>query len=89
MKGVSKLRKNLKSNAKFRLQQSNTEHGAPVHILSHVRGSVATDNGFWIGWLDLLTPYSHKSYLQAIQRYRWFTQFIAHRHTRTRILRLH
>jgi hypothetical protein len=26
-------------------------------------------DGFWIGWLDLLTPYSHTSELQAIQRY--------------------
>jgi hypothetical protein len=23
-------------------------------ILSRVRGSVTNDNGFWIGWLDLL-----------------------------------
>jgi hypothetical protein len=27
------------------------------NILSHVRGSVSNNNGFWIGWLDLLTPY--------------------------------
>jgi uncharacterized membrane protein len=26
-------------------------------------------DGFWIVWLDLLTPYSHNSGLQAIQRY--------------------
>jgi hypothetical protein len=25
-------------------------------ILSGFRGSVTNDNGFWIGWLDLLTP---------------------------------
>jgi hypothetical protein len=25
-------------------------------ILSRVRGSVTNNNGFWIGWLDLLTP---------------------------------
>jgi hypothetical protein len=25
--------------------------------LSRVRGSVANNNGFWIGWLDLLTPF--------------------------------
>jgi hypothetical protein len=26
---------------------------------------VANNNGFWIGWLDLLTPYTFNSYLQA------------------------
>jgi hypothetical protein len=28
----------------------------PLKILSRVRGSVTDHNGFWIGWLDLLTP---------------------------------
>jgi hypothetical protein len=27
-------------------------------ILSRARGSVNNNNGFWIGWLDLLTPYT-------------------------------
>jgi hypothetical protein len=28
-----------------------------VKILSRVRGSVTNNNGFWVGWLDLLPPY--------------------------------
>jgi hypothetical protein len=40
--------------------------------------------GFGLGELDLLTPYSHNSGLQAIQRYRWSTHFTVHRHRRTR-----
>jgi hypothetical protein len=40
-------------------------------------------------WINLLTPYKINSYLQAIQRYRWFTQFTFHRYTHTRILSLH
>jgi hypothetical protein len=43
----------------------------------------------WIGRLDLLTPYSHTSELQVIQRYRWSTHFTVHSYTRTRILSLH
>jgi hypothetical protein len=31
---------------------------------------------FWIEWLDLLTPYTNHSELQAIQRYRYSTHFI-------------
>jgi hypothetical protein len=27
-----------------------------LFLLSHVRGSVTYNNGFWIGWLDLLMP---------------------------------
>jgi hypothetical protein len=27
-----------------------------VMVLSRVHGSVTANNGFWIGWLDLLTP---------------------------------
>jgi hypothetical protein len=30
-------------------------------------------------WIDVLQPYTINSYLQAIQRYRWFTQFTVHR----------
>jgi hypothetical protein len=41
--------------------------------------------GFWIGCLDLLTPYTQCSK----QRSRWSTQFTIHRYTRTRILSLH
>jgi hypothetical protein len=37
----------------------------------------------WIGWLDLLTPYTHTSGLQAIQRYRYSTHFTVHRCTHT------
>jgi hypothetical protein len=40
------------------------------------RGCCVTyKTGFWIGRLDLLTPYSHNSVLQAIQRYRCFTTY--------------
>jgi hypothetical protein len=48
-------------------------------IFSRVRSSAVTNsNGFWTGWLDLLTPYAINSYLQALQRYCWFNnlQFI-------------
>jgi hypothetical protein len=27
-----------------------------IYTLSRVRGSMTNNNGFWIGWLDLLTP---------------------------------
>jgi hypothetical protein len=40
-------------------------------------------DAFWIGWFDLLTPYSHNSGLQAVQHYRWST---VHRCTHTRVL---
>jgi hypothetical protein len=40
--------------------------------------------GFWIGWLDLLTPHAQSSRLQAVQRYRWSAQFTVQRSTRTR-----
>jgi hypothetical protein len=40
-------------------------------------------------WIDLLTSNTINSYWQAIQRYRWFTQFTDHRCTHTRILSLH
>jgi hypothetical protein len=39
--------------------------------------------GSWIGWLDLLTPYTQHSGLQAIQRYCWSTHFTVHRCTRS------
>jgi hypothetical protein len=30
-------------------------------VLSRVRGSVANNNGFWIGWLNLLAlPYNYR-----------------------------
>jgi hypothetical protein len=53
------------------------------NILSCVRGSVTNDNGFRIGWLDLLTfIHSHSSGLQVIQCYRCSTHLPAHRCTR-------
>jgi hypothetical protein len=33
---------------------------------------------FWIGWLDLFTPYTHHSGLQQITCYRWSTHFANH-----------
>jgi hypothetical protein len=60
-----------------------------LYKLSRVRGCVTNTNRFWIGWFYLLTPYIVSSYIQAIQRHRWFTQFTVHRYTRTRILSLH
>jgi hypothetical protein len=32
------------------------------YVLSRVRGSVTNNNGFWIGWLDLLTPFFYNHY---------------------------
>jgi hypothetical protein len=44
------------------------------YIYCHDLGVVAwLIDEFWIGWLDLLTPHTHNSRLQAIQRYRWST----------------
>jgi hypothetical protein len=57
--------------------------------VSCVKGVRDLQDGFWIGWLDLLTPYSHNSGLQAIQRFRCSTHFTVRRCTRTRILSLH
>jgi hypothetical protein len=45
-------------------------------------------DGFWIGWLDLSTPYSHNSGLQAIQRYHLSIHITVHRYIRTRVLSL-
>jgi hypothetical protein len=54
------------------------------HILSCVGSLFVTyKTGFWIGWLDLLTPYSHNCGLQVIQHYRWVTHFRVHLHTHT------
>jgi hypothetical protein len=45
-----------------------------VTILSRVRDSVTNNNGFWIGWLDLLhLMHSHSSGLHVIQRYHYST----------------
>jgi hypothetical protein len=41
---------------------------------------------FWIGRLDLLTPYTFSSGLQAIQCYRRSTPFTAHHYTCTKFL---
>jgi hypothetical protein len=51
--------------------------------------NIVTIEGVWIGWLDLLTSHTINSYLQAMQDYRWFTQFKVHRYTRTKIPILH
>jgi hypothetical protein len=45
-------------------------------------------DGFWIGWSDLLTPYTLISWLQVIQRYHWSTHFTVHRCTHTRVVSL-
>jgi hypothetical protein len=45
-----------------------TEQGLPKYCLSVW---MTYKTGFWIGWLDLLTPYTHHWELQAIQRYRY------------------
>jgi hypothetical protein len=37
-----------------------------VKILSRIRGCAWIIERFWIGWLDLLTPYKQHSELQAI-----------------------
>jgi hypothetical protein len=50
---------------------------------------VTYKTGFCIGWLYLLTPYSHNSGQQAIQLYWRSTHFTVHRYTRTRFSGLH
>jgi hypothetical protein len=61
-----------------------------LRILSRVRGSVTDNNGFWIGWFDLLTLIQlHSSGLQANIALSLFYTFSVHCSTRTRILRLH
>jgi hypothetical protein len=54
----------------------------------HLFMIVTNNNGFWIGWLDLLTPYTISSFIRTIQCYRWSAQFAVHRYTRTSILNL-
>jgi hypothetical protein len=49
---------------------------------------LVTVDWVFIGWLDLLTPYTINSYLQAIERCRWFTHFKVPRYTRTRNLNI-
>jgi hypothetical protein len=62
----------------------------PILILSRFRVLLRDlQDGFWIVWLDLLTPYTQYSELQAIQRYRWSTHFTVHPCARTRVLSLH
>jgi hypothetical protein len=50
----------------------------PQHIITCRRGY---RRGFWIGWLDLLTPYTH--------HYTTYTHFAVHHYTRTRVLSLY
>jgi hypothetical protein len=57
-------------------------------VLSRV-GLCITYRRVWTGWLDLLTPYTFNPGLQVAQRYCWFTHFIVHRYTCTRVLSLH
>jgi hypothetical protein len=45
--------------------------------------------GFWIGWLDLLTPYTLHLELQAITVLSLFPHFAVHCCKHTRVLRLH
>jgi hypothetical protein len=42
--------------------------GSFIYIVIYL-GCAWLIKGYSIGWLDLLTPYSHNSELQAIQRY--------------------
>jgi hypothetical protein len=45
-------------------------------------------DGFWIELLDLLTPYTLHSKLQAVTALSLFPQFAVHRYTRTQGLSL-
>jgi hypothetical protein len=59
-------------------------------ILSRVRGSVTNNNGYWIGWSDLLALIPiHGSGLQTIIALSLFYTLSVHRRTRTRILNFH
>jgi hypothetical protein len=61
-----------------------------IGIVTCMGGTRDENNGFEFGWLDLLAIRLHYfSYLQSIQRYRWFTQFTVHHCTHTRIPSLH
>jgi hypothetical protein len=42
---------------------------------------------FWIGWLDLLTPYHNSGKYRQLRRCYWSTHFTVHRCTRTRVLK--
>jgi hypothetical protein len=55
--------KNYCTPAGIWLTTSGTEK-----VLSHISGCVPNNNGFWIGWLDLLTPSSRISHSQAVIR---------------------
>jgi hypothetical protein len=54
-----------------------------VNILSHVGWCAWLIDWFWIGWLDLLTPYTHSSGLQAITALSLFPHFTGHCYTQT------
>jgi hypothetical protein len=58
-------------------------------ILSRVGVVVWLTDRFRTGWLESLTPYTHSSGLQAIQRWRCSMHFTVHRYTRTTFLSLH
>jgi hypothetical protein len=68
--------------------RTKTNQDSLDNIVTGMGLCVIYKTGFWIGCLDLLTPYSHHSRLQAIQRYRWTTHFTIHRNIRTRVLSL-
>jgi hypothetical protein len=70
----------LKTETPIVLQRS---HLSSIFIRSFVRGCASLIDGVWFGWLDFLTPYTHNSGLQVIQRYRWVTHFTVHRYTHT------
>jgi hypothetical protein len=72
------------------LDYSSTRKMEVVMLLRNRNlGGAWVIDGFWIGWLDLLTPYTQYSELQVIQRYRWSTRFTVHCYTCTRYLSLH
>jgi hypothetical protein len=66
----------------------SAEMASFVVIWRWVGGAWRID-GFWIVCLDLLTPYTQSSELQAIQRYQQSTDFTVHRYTCNRFLSLH
>jgi hypothetical protein len=60
------------------------------HCLQYIVMCRGCMHNLQIGFgLDLLTPYTHNSGLQAVQCYHWSAHFTVHRYTLTRILCLH
>jgi hypothetical protein len=49
-----------------------------IHLHLGTTGDYSSDikDGFWIGWLDLLTPYTFATWdYRRLQHYHWSTQF--------------